>query len=50
MPTYPALAGLDGARARVRELHREGARLMAAHGWQESPLADLSDWLLIRNQ
>jgi farnesyl diphosphate synthase len=50
MPTYPAIAGLDAARARVSGLHAEAIRQLAAHGWQDSPLADLSHWLLTRNR
>ena len=50
MPTYPAIAGLAAARARVGELHDEASRQLAAHGWQDSPLADLSHWLLTRNR
>jgi geranylgeranyl pyrophosphate synthase len=49
MPTYPALVGLDAARARVRELHAEARRQLARHGWADSPLSQLSDWLLSRN-
>ena len=50
MPTYPAIAGLAAARARVAELHVEASRQLAAHGWQDSPLAALSHWLLTRNR
>jgi len=50
MPTYPAIAGLDAARARVSGLHAEAFRQLAKHGWQDSPLADLSHWLLTRNR
>jgi farnesyl diphosphate synthase len=50
LPTYPAIAGLAAARARVRELHEEARRQLAAHGWQDSPLASLSHWLLTRNR
>ncbi len=50
MPTYPATAGLDAARARVQALHREAMGLLAGHGWQDGPLADLSNWLLTRNR
>jgi geranylgeranyl pyrophosphate synthase len=50
MPTYPAIAGLTAARARVAELHVEASRQLAAHGWQDSPLAALSHWLLTRNR
>jgi len=49
MPTYPALVGLDAARARVRELHAEARRQLTRHGWADSPLSQLSDWLLSRN-
>jgi farnesyl diphosphate synthase len=49
MPTYPALVGLDAARARVRELHAEARRHLTRHGWTDSPLSQLSDWLLSRN-
>ena len=50
MPTYPAIAGLDAARAKVRELHSEATALLGAHGWQDGPLAALSGWLLTRNR
>jgi len=50
MPTYPAIAGLEAARARVAELHAGAVRQLAAHGWQDSPLADLSHWLVTRNR
>jgi geranylgeranyl pyrophosphate synthase len=50
MPTYPALVGLDAARARVRSLHAEASTALAAHGWAASPLAALADWLLTRNR
>jgi geranylgeranyl pyrophosphate synthase len=50
MPTYPAITGLTAARARVRQLHDEASRQLAAHGWHDSPLADLSHWLLTRNR
>jgi geranylgeranyl pyrophosphate synthase len=50
MPTYPLIAGMAAARARVRQLHDEASRQLAAHGWQDSPLADLSHWLLTRNR
>ena len=50
MPTYPAVAGLDAARARVRALHAEATRLLSRHRWQRSRLASLSDGLLTRNR
>jgi len=48
MPTYPAIAGLESARARVRELHGRAAEALEAHGWGGGPLAALADWLLTR--
>jgi geranylgeranyl pyrophosphate synthase len=50
MPTYPAIAGVDGARARVRALHAEASDLLRVHGWQHGPLAALADWLLTRDR
>ncbi len=50
MPTYPALVGLEAARTRVSALHAEALRHLAAHGWDNSPLADLSHWLVTRNR
>jgi len=50
MPTYPAIAGLEAARARVRALHEEATGLLRQHGWQPSPLAALTDWLLTRDR
>jgi geranylgeranyl diphosphate synthase type II len=48
MPTYPAIAGLDAARARVRELHTAAGALLDRHGWSGSSLAEVADWLLTR--
>jgi geranylgeranyl pyrophosphate synthase len=50
MPTYPAVAGLEPARARVAGLHAHAARQLDGHGWAESPLAALADWLLSRRR
>jgi farnesyl diphosphate synthase len=50
MPTYPAVAGLPAARARVRELHETATRLLKAHDWDSGSLAALSDWLLSRSR
>ena len=50
MPTYPAIAGLDAARERVRHLHDEARELLAAHGWHQGSLSALADWLLTRNR
>jgi len=48
MPTYPAVAGLAAARARVHELHAAAGAILASEGWAGSPLATLADWLLTR--
>jgi len=48
MPTYPAVAGLPAARARVHELHAAAGAILAREGWAGSPLAVLADWLLTR--
>ena len=50
MPTYPAIAGMEAARTRVRTLHEEATGLLRQHGWQHSPLAALADWLLTRDR
>ena len=48
LPTYPALAGLEGARQRVVELTAEAMAALSTHGWEDSPLAGLAAWLLGR--
>ncbi len=48
MPTYPAVAGLEAARARVSELHGLAAAILDAQGCARGPLAALADWLLTR--
>jgi len=50
MPTYPAIAGLEAARARVAELHAHAARQLSGYGWEDSPLAALAGWLLSRRR
>jgi farnesyl diphosphate synthase len=50
MPTYPAVAGLPAARARVAALHEQAASLLARHGWDGGPLAALAAWLLTRRR
>jgi geranylgeranyl pyrophosphate synthase len=48
MPTYPAVAGIEAARARVHELHSTASAILAREGWAGSSLGALSDWLLTR--
>jgi len=48
MPTYPAMAGIPAARARVQDLHSRATTLLELHGWAGGPLAALSNWLLTR--
>jgi geranylgeranyl pyrophosphate synthase len=48
MPTYPAVAGIEVARTRVRDLHLAAGAILAREGWAASPLATLADWLLTR--
>jgi farnesyl diphosphate synthase len=48
MPTYPAVAGIEAARARVRELHAAAATILANEGWTGRPLATVADWLVAR--
>jgi len=48
MPTYPAMAGIAAARARVQDLHCRATTLLELHGWASGPLAALSNWLLTR--
>jgi farnesyl diphosphate synthase len=47
-PTYPAIAGLPAAHARVTELHAAAERLLRDGGWERGPLAGLSAWLVRR--
>ncbi|HEX7373466.1 MAG TPA: farnesyl diphosphate synthase, partial [Steroidobacteraceae bacterium] len=50
MPTYVAMAGIEAARARVRDLHDRAQGLLDVHGWSGGPLAALSSWLLTRTR
>lgn len=47
-PTYPAVAGLEAARARLATLHERARVALAPLGRQASPLLQVSDWLLKR--
>jgi geranylgeranyl pyrophosphate synthase len=48
LPTYPALAGLEAARARVVQVHDDAIAALASQGWDGGPLAALAEWLLGR--
>jgi farnesyl diphosphate synthase len=48
MPTYPAVAGIEPAKARVRELHAAAGAILRSEGWAGSPLAAVADWLVTR--
>jgi len=48
LPTYPALAGLEGAKRRVLELNSAAEAALATHGWEGGPLAALAEWLIGR--
>ena len=47
-PTYPAIAGLDAARARLASLHDQARMALAPLGGHSSSLLQVSDWLLRR--
>ena len=48
MPTYPAVAGLPAAKARVAGLHAAAGAILTREGWTAGPLAGLADWLCTR--
>lgn len=47
-PTYPAVAGIEAARAHMHELHARALAALRIFGAQAAPLASLSDWLVLR--
>ena len=47
-PTYPAVAGVEAARAYMHELHARALAALESFGSQAAPLASLSDWLVLR--
>jgi geranylgeranyl pyrophosphate synthase len=47
-PTYPAVAGLESARAQLASLHRRAQAALAPLGPRAGALLRLSDWLLTR--
>ena len=48
-PTYPALLGLDGARARTRELLDDALAALAPLGEAGAPLAELAKYMIERD-
>jgi len=49
-PTYPAVAGVPAAKARVQLLHKQATEALAPLGAAAAPLHAVSDWLLSRQQ
>jgi farnesyl diphosphate synthase len=47
-PTYPAVAGIDAARERVRVLHEQALSALRMAGLANSPLVEIANWLLQR--
>jgi farnesyl diphosphate synthase len=47
-PTYPAVVGVDMARARMQELHARALRSLEILGPNAAPLVTVSDWLVLR--
>jgi geranylgeranyl pyrophosphate synthase len=47
-PTYPAVAGLPAARARMHELHSRALHALEALGTNAAPLTAVSNWLVLR--
>lgn len=48
-PTYPALLGLDGAKARAQELLEEASDVLAPFGEKASPLRAIASYIVQRN-
>lgn len=48
-PTYPALLGLEGARARLHALHQEAVALLRQFGPSAQDLIDLTDYIVSRD-
>jgi geranylgeranyl pyrophosphate synthase len=49
-PTYPAVAGLAAAKARVQQLHTDALQALAPLGAAAEPLVRVANWLLLRQQ
>lgn len=48
-PTYPALLGLDGAKQKTRELHKQALNSLSGFGAEADLLRDLSLYIIQRN-
>jgi geranylgeranyl pyrophosphate synthase len=48
-PTYPALLGLAGAKARAMELHEEALEALSEFDDRAKPLRDISSYIVKRN-
>lgn len=48
-PTYPALLGLDGARERLQQLHREAIDILRRFGPAADDLIALTDFIVTRD-
>ncbi|HTE42604.1 MAG TPA: farnesyl diphosphate synthase [Steroidobacteraceae bacterium] len=49
-PTYPAVSGIDAARARVQALHAQAVSQLQILGEAAQPLREVSEWLVFRRQ
>jgi geranylgeranyl diphosphate synthase type II len=47
-PTYPLIAGIDAARARMHELHQRALSSLQVPGLQGDLLVAMSNWLVLR--
>lgn len=47
-PTYPALLGLEGAHAKLAELHRDACTVLGRYGDHAAPLRALADYIVTR--
>lgn len=48
--TYPGVLGIDGSRARVRELHEAARAALAMFGPAAQPLLQIADYLAVRTR
>lgn len=49
-PTYPALLGLDGAKAVARELHEQAIENLSEFGEEANTLREISSYIVSRSQ